>query len=162
MRAFPSIPPILLAGLASCAAPTVAQPNLSPPVAGRQKARPSNAETARPAKTLSDVQGEWDIVEFDGFRPQRLDTDGQRHAYVDIDAGGMRFTIGCNYSGVAGSIGGGGLLIPAVPDNGIQTQMGCGAERETRDTASSITSARVRGSSCFPAGGSGSQGPAAR
>jgi hypothetical protein len=108
-----------------------------PPVAvePQPKARASTAVTARPVRALADVRGEWDIVEFDGYRPPRLNTDGLRHAYVDIGAGGMSFTIGCNYSGMAGSIGAGGVLIPSAPDNAITTQMGCGPDREARDTA---------------------------
>lgn len=89
---------------------------------------------ARSVTSLAHVQGEWDIVEYQGERPPRLNTDGMRHYYVDIGAGGMRFAIGCNYSGMPGSIGSGGVLIPAVPDTGMTTQMGCGPEREALDT----------------------------
>lgn len=46
-----------------------------------------------------------------------------------------QFTIGCNYSGMTGSIGSDGVLIPAVPDTGMTTEMGCGPEREARDKA---------------------------
>lgn len=91
--------------------------------------------TARPVGSLAEIAGEWDVVEFDGYRPPRLDPDGQRHAYVDIGARGLSFTILCNYSGMAGSLGADGVLVADIPDGGMQTQMGCGPEREARDTA---------------------------
>ncbi|HEX8381108.1 MAG TPA: hypothetical protein VF619_11240 [Allosphingosinicella sp.] len=134
MRAFRSIPPILLAALASaCATAPAARPDPSVSAGAPPEAQGPTAVTAAAPRALAEVQGEWDIVEFDGHRPPRLDTDGQRHAYVDIGAGGMRFAISCNHSGMAGSIGAGGVLIPAVPDQGMTTQMGCGPEREARD-----------------------------
>lgn len=83
--------------------------------------------------SLSDVAGEWDIVRFDGYAPPRLDGDGQRHAYVDIYTHGMRFSITCNHSGMAGRIEL-GVLHRAPVDDGMQTVMGCGAEREARET----------------------------
>lgn len=136
MHIFRSLPPLLLAALASaCATATVTQPNLPATVEQQPKAQAPTAVAARPVTTLADIQGEWDILEFDGYHPPRLNTDGLRHAYVDIGAGGMSFTIGCNYSGMAGSIGSTGVLIPAVPDNGITTEMGCGPVREARDEA---------------------------
>lgn len=136
VRLFRSLPPILLAGLASaCTTATPPQPH--PPLTGepQPQAQASTAGTAQPIRGLADVQGQWDIVEFDGYRPPRLNTDGLRHAYVDIGAAGMSFTVGCNYSGMAGSIGAGGVLIPADPDEGRSTDMGCGPDREARDTA---------------------------
>lgn len=93
------------------------------------------APAARTVSSLAEIAGEWDIVEFDGFRPPRLDSDGHRHAYVDIDPAGLSFTVGCNYSGMPGSIGAEGVLVPGTPDDGMQTAMGCGPEREARDTA---------------------------
>ena len=136
MNMFRSLPPILLAALASaCATATVPRPDPSVPAEPQPNGRGASDVTARPARTLAQVQGEWDIVEFDGYRPPRLNTDGLRNAYVDIGAGGMRFAIGCNYSGMPGSVGSDGVLITAVPDTGMTTQMGCGPEREARDTA---------------------------
>ncbi|HEX8480983.1 MAG TPA: hypothetical protein VF650_03685 [Allosphingosinicella sp.] len=133
---FRSIPSILLAALASaCATAPAAQPEPSIAAEPRPAAPGSGAAAASAVKALADVQGDWDIVEFDGHRPERLNPDGLRHAYVDVGAGGMRFAIGCNYSGMAGSIGPGGVLIAAVPDGGMTTQMGCGPEREARDSA---------------------------
>jgi heat shock protein HslJ len=133
---FHSLPPILLACLASaCATAAVPKPDPLVPAELPPNGQASTAVTARPATALSDLQGEWDIVEFDGYRPPRLNTDGLRHAYVDVGASGMRFTIGCNYSGMAGSVSSDGVLVPAVPDTGMTTQMGCGPEREARDFA---------------------------
>lgn len=89
----------------------------------------------RAPTSLASIAGEWDIVEFHGYSPQRLDADGQRHAFVNIRTTGLSFTIGCNYSGMPASIDANGVLVPGAPDDGIQTQMGCGAEREARDSA---------------------------
>lgn len=84
---------------------------------------------------LGDIAGQWDIVSFNDHRPQRLDSDGQRHAFVDIAGnGGMSFTIGCNYSGMAGRIDEAGRLAGASLENAqVTTGMGCGPERERRD-----------------------------
>jgi hypothetical protein len=133
VRVFRSIPPILPAALVwACGTATLAHPDSAALADPQPKARLSTGETSRTVTALADVQGEWDIVEFDGHRPPRLDADGQRHAYVDIGAAGLRFTIGCNYSGMAGSVADGALM-PAIPDQGMTTEMGCGVEREARD-----------------------------
>ena len=86
----------------------------------------------RVVASLAEIAGEWDIVAFDGYSPARLDHDGQRHAYVDTDARGLRFSISCNHSSMAGQIDNG--VLRSIPDDlGIQTAMGCGPEREQRD-----------------------------
>lgn len=90
--------------------------------------------TARAVSSLAEIEGEWDIVSFDGHSPPRLDNDGQRHAYVDIGREGLRFAISCNHSSMSGRIQG-GVLHRAPVDPGMQTEMGCGPEREARDEA---------------------------
>jgi heat shock protein HslJ len=82
---------------------------------------------------LSELTGAWDIVSFDGYRPARLDTDGQRHAFVDIRGDDVSFSIECNYTGLEARIDRGQLV--AVSNDNVQTQMACGAERERRDAA---------------------------
>ena len=136
MRSSRKIPIVLLAALVgACASGAI------PPPAPLADERPQPSIVTAPAAagravtSLAEIAGEWDIVEFDGHRPARLDADGQRHSYVDVGPAGLRFTIGCNYSGMSGSIGAGGVLVPANPDNGMQTEMGCGPEREARDEA---------------------------
>jgi hypothetical protein len=90
-----------------------------------------------PVTSLSEIDGAWDIVSFDDYRPARLDADGNRHAFVDIIAdGSFAFTIGCNYSGLRGSIDESGRLVEVASDDfHTQTAMGCGVEREGRDEA---------------------------
>lgn len=87
---------------------------------------------ARDVASLADMAGKWDIVSFDGHAPPRLDGDGQRHAYVDAGQQGLRFSIGCNHSSMPGRIEG-GVLYAAKVDDGMQTAMGCGPERQARD-----------------------------
>jgi hypothetical protein len=94
-------------------------------------AQPPAPSTPAPA-SLQEIAGQWDIVRFDGHPPPRLDNDGQRHAYVDVDRGSLRFSVGCNHSGMSGRIES-GILYPAPVDDGMQTSMGCGIEREARD-----------------------------
>lgn len=82
---------------------------------------------------ISEIAGAWDIVSFDGYRPARLDSDGGRHAYVNIEGDSLSFAIECNYSGMRGRIENGRLVL--LPSDAIQTEMGCGPEREARDAA---------------------------
>jgi hypothetical protein len=82
---------------------------------------------------LSEITGAWDILSFDGYRPARLDSDGQRHAFVDVRGDGISFAIECNYSGMRAGIENGRLV--ALSNEDVQTEMGCGPEREGRDAA---------------------------
>ena len=112
--------------------PQAARPS-EPPQAPAKAQRPA-AREARAVTSLAEIAGDWDIVAFDGHSPPRLDTDGQRHAFVDITGQGLSFAISCNYSGMRGRITGG--VLHATPgDQGTQTAMGCGPEREARDAA---------------------------
>lgn len=115
----------------SCALRTV--PQSAPHPTAEPTVSAPRAASAGPVTSLEEIAGEWDIIEFEGHRPPRLNTDGQRHAYVDINSGGLRFTIGCNYSGMAAAISGDAVLVPPIPDDSMQTAMGCGQEREARD-----------------------------
>ncbi len=100
-------------------------------------AQPEAATTSASARTspaaLSEITGAWDIVSFDGYRPARLDSDGQRHAFVDVRGDGISFAIECNYSGMRAGIENGRLV--ALSNETVQTEMGCGPEREGRDAA---------------------------
>jgi hypothetical protein len=82
---------------------------------------------------ISEIEGAWDIVSFDGHRPARLDSDGGRHAYVNVEGEELSFAIECNYSGMRGRVENGRLVL--LPSDAIQTEMGCGPEREARDEA---------------------------
>lgn len=103
----------------------------------RPAAQPDAPTTSASARTspaaLSEITGAWDIVSFDGYRPARLDSDGQRHAFVDVGGDGISFAIECNYSGMRAGIENGRLV--ALSNEDVQTEMGCGPERERRDEA---------------------------
>jgi hypothetical protein len=103
--------------LAQCSAPTGPQ---------------ANANAAAPL-CLQGIAGQWDIVSFDGYRPARLDGDGQRHAFVDIRGDEFSFAIECNYSGMSARLER-DRMVATTSDN-VQTAMGCGPEREARDAA---------------------------
>ena len=90
--------------------------------------------TARTVASLAEIAGEWDIVSFDGHASPRLDSEGKRYFYVDVGPQALRFAIGCNHSGMPGRIEG-GVLHAGPNDDGVQTAMGCGPEREARDAA---------------------------
>lgn len=90
------------------------------------------AEQASPVQDTADIAGQWDVVSFENHRPQRL-SGTTRAAFADFDKGGVRLRIECNYSSRAGRVDG-GRFRPAPNDDGIQTQMGCGTEREARDS----------------------------
>src|SRR5688572_19205138 len=91
---------------------------------------PLSNEATTPA-SLADIEGPWDIASFDGYRPARLDSDGQRHAFVNIQGNDVAFAIECNYSGMAARLEAGRLV--ATSNDNVQTEMGCGPEREGRD-----------------------------
>jgi hypothetical protein len=93
-----------------------------------QCAAPEPPGTEAPVASLSEIAGQWDIVSFNDYRPQRLDSDGRRHAFVDIaESGGLSFAIECNYSGMAARIDAAGRLAPASSDDvHVTTAMGCG------------------------------------
>ena len=130
-----SLPMLLVALAAGCTAELPApQSPSSAPRAGPPQAEAPTAPGQKRVASLTEIAGEWDIVRFDGHSPPRLDSDGQRHAYVNISPGGLNFSISCNHSGMAGLIRD-GVLQAAPADQRTQTAMGCGPEREARDDA---------------------------
>jgi hypothetical protein len=135
MTAFrPAATLIAAALISACAAGAVSEPTPPAPTQRRPLAEAPPAPPVRAVASLSEIAGEWDIVRFDGFEPPRLNAGGLRHHYVDITPDVLRFAVGCNYSGMPGSIGANGVLLQGAQDDRIQTAMGCGAEREARDT----------------------------
>lgn len=135
MRHFGSGLPILLTALAAaCAAKPALQTSRVPDGQVGQQVQAPSTPMARTVASLANIAGEWDIVGFDGHSPPRLDSDGQRHAYVDIGQQGMRFAISCNHSGMAGRIESGALHRAPV-DDGMQTAMSCGPEGNARESA---------------------------
>lgn len=104
-----------------------ANPQAPPSVTDRPAERAS-----RPVQEAPDVAGQWDVVSFEGYRPQRLNGT-TRAAFADFGANGVRLRIECNHSGRAGRVVG-GRFRPSPNNDGIQTVMGCGAEREARDS----------------------------
>jgi hypothetical protein len=78
------------------------------------------------------IAGEWDVARFEGQEPKRLQ-GAVRAAFADFSERGVRLRIECNYSGRTGAVRNGRFI--ALPDsNNGQTEMGCGHERETRDS----------------------------
>ena len=84
-----------------------------------------------PVASSQDILGEWDIVNFDGHKPRRL-WGTTRAAFADFRPDGVGLRIECNYSGASGSVRDGQFR--SQPGDRIQTAMGCGEEREARDT----------------------------
>jgi hypothetical protein len=78
------------------------------------------------------IAGEWDVARFEGREPKRLQ-GAVRAAFADFSESGVRLRIECNYSGRAGAVRD-GRFIASPNSNTGQTEMGCGHERETRDS----------------------------
>lgn len=114
-RAF-AIPAFL--ALAGCAAAGVPpQPQARPP-----KVEPGPALVASTAEIL----GNWDVVSFEGYEPAyRLG------AFANFSAAGVRLRLECNRSIVPGIVREGRFVTQPGPR--MQTEMGCGPEREGRD-----------------------------
>lgn len=78
------------------------------------------------------VLGAWDVVSFEGYRPQARLIGATRAAYADFDAGGVRLRMECNYAGRRGTLRPG--TFETAPDaDRMQTQMGCGSEGNARE-----------------------------
>ncbi|MBO6768170.1 MAG: hypothetical protein JJ901_07675 [Erythrobacter sp.] len=92
----------------------------------------SPAPSAVPVASSREIDGKWDIVSFDDYEPARL-RGATRVAFADFGDSGVSLRIECNYSGAAGLVVDG--RFEPRPDEGIQTAMGCGEEREARDAA---------------------------
>jgi hypothetical protein len=107
--------------VASCAA---GPDEAAPPV------QVAATETASPVLDTAAIASAWDVARFEGYEPKRL-SGTVRAAFADFRPDGVSLRIECNYSGRAGTVRDGRFV--ASPDDGIQTAMGCGAEREARD-----------------------------
>lgn len=94
----------------------------------------SEPPAAEPAAALvrssAEIFGRWDIVSFEGYRPGHMHGTTPA-AFARFTATGVALRIECNYSGVNGFVHD-GRFIPQ-PGSQIQTEMGCGKEREDRD-----------------------------
>lgn len=115
--------------LAGCAA---TEPSAEP--ASEATAAPAEViePSAIPVMALSEIAGEWQVVEFDGYRPARV-THPKPAAFATFGPGGVGLRIECNWSGAPGTIKDGHFVPPAKPEPQAQTAMGCGKEREDRD-----------------------------
>ncbi|HZF43705.1 MAG TPA: hypothetical protein VEZ48_09885 [Sphingomonadaceae bacterium] len=72
------------------------------------------------------------MVSFEGYQPQRL-SGTRRAAFADFGERRVSLRMECNYSGRAGTIKNGRFVASDSRDE-IQTVMGCGPEREGRDS----------------------------
>jgi hypothetical protein len=93
-----------------------------------------------PLADAASIAGKWDVVSFEGYRPRRL-SGTQRAAYADFSERGVGLRMECNYSGRAGTIRD-GKFVASEADDGAQTVMSCGRERDAREAASSPSSTR--------------------
>lgn len=100
---------------------------MRPPVATSEVRTEANA---MPVVTSAEVLGNWDVVIFEGYRPVRM-RGSNRAAFADFDEQGVRLRIECNYSAVGGAVRDG--IFVSRPSLRIQTEMGCGKERQDRD-----------------------------
>lgn len=87
---------------------------------------------ARPVPNNQAIDGQWDIVSFQGHSPKRLQGTG-RAAFADFSGDGVALRIECNDSGARGRVTQ-GRFVPR-PGDRIMTTMSCGPERNARDAA---------------------------
>lgn len=108
---------LICLGLIAASCSTPATDSTTPPVG--------------PVTSISQIEGPWDIVSFDGYRPQRHARPA-RDAYADFSRQRVSLRIECNYASRGGTVHG-GRFVPADGEPGEQTLMGCGADREARE-----------------------------
>lgn len=115
----------LAASLIACS-PSGASSNPAASVAGPQ--------FPAAVASLDDVEGTWQVVSFGGYEPARV-THPQPAAFANFTQSGVGLRIGCNWSGAPGTVRDGHFAAPAGDvDPQAQTAMGCGKEREDRDS----------------------------
>lgn len=113
--------------LAGCTAAEVS----APPVA--ETATAPGEPDLTPVESLADIAGTWQVVEFAGYRPARV-THPLPAAFARFGEGGVGLRIECNWSGAPGTVQDGHFVPPARSEPQGQTVMGCGREREDRES----------------------------
>lgn len=80
-----------------------------------------------PVPSPAEIAGRWDVVSFEGYQP------ASRHgAFANFWPHGVSLRIECNRSSIPGLVRDGRFLTQPGPR--MSTEMGCGAEREQRDS----------------------------
>lgn len=90
------------------------------------------ADAPTPVSSMATIAGEWDVVSFEGHRPQRL-SGTRRAAYADFGERGVGLRMECNYSGRSGTIGN-GRFVASDSRGAMQTVMSCGPERNEQES----------------------------
>lgn len=84
--------------------------------------------------SLKEISGDWDVVNFDKFRPIRLDYDGNRFAYFNIKNGHISYRMACNHSGISVSMNPSARLVRDPNGLGSRTTaMGCRNQDREKD-----------------------------
>ncbi len=99
------------------------------------RAIPSQAQSLSNAPvTISrpDFLGKWDVVSFEGYEPVRMHGT-TRAAFADFDDHGVQLRIECNTSRSSGATSVLNGRLVRGQGGRMQTEMGCGKEREERD-----------------------------
>lgn len=86
---------------------------------------------ATPVASSQEIEGHWSIVSFEDYRPERMQGTTPA-AFATFTDNGVALRIECNYSGADGYVRDGRWV--SVPGDRIMTLMGCGQEREDRDS----------------------------
>lgn len=113
--------------LASCHPPSGVGPSQAPSASAEKDLR------GTPVTSLSGIEGIWDVADFNGYVPPRLNGSGWHEAFVMVGRGGdLSFRIGCNYSGSSGKLDANGIF-HASPGDRITTLVLCDQVRMKRD-----------------------------
>jgi hypothetical protein len=94
--------------------------------------QPAAAEAPAPLADASSTAGQWDVVSFEGYEPQRL-SGTRRAAVADFGERGVRLRIECNDSGRLGRVSN-GHFVPGDNSMSGQSVKSCGPERNERES----------------------------
>lgn len=113
--------------VAGCQPPSEVLPSQDPVASATEEIR------GTPVTSLSSIEGMWDVADFNGYVPARLNGSGWHEAFVMIGRGGtLSFRIGCNYSGTTGKVDSHGIFRTSNADQ-ITTLVLCDPESMKRD-----------------------------
>ena len=115
-----------MAWLGACSGPAADQPAAT-------QTESSSTWLGDPVTSLEDIEGFWLVQSFGDFEPGWQNGTPWRRAYVQVGKDGLSYSVGCNHSGNAASLGADAILRDTGDGSRLQTLMGCPPDWEDRD-----------------------------
>ena len=115
-----------MAWLGACSGPAADQPAAT-------QTESSSTWPGDPVTSLEDIEGFWLVQSFGDFEPGWQNGTPWRRAYVQVGKDGLSYSVGCNHSGNAASLGADAILRDTGDGSRLQTLMGCPPDWEDRD-----------------------------